>query len=258
MPKENWNGVTDFTLLFSDDSTANNTDDGDTTAVTYTVTVNPVNDKPTVFTWLSPAEVDTISIEESDTRTKLLKWTISRDVDGDSIKYFITMPDRQIVTVTDDSILVPYTDFSDLYWPAEFFMLPRITGKISLAVTDGNDTIPAANTDRTLFIDRYSYLGVYKDGVPTEFGLHENYPNPFNPTTTLRFDLPEVSNLTLTIYNMLGQKVKTFSMQSIPPGYHSVTWDATNDYGEQVGAGVYLYQLQTKDFVKTRKMVLLK
>jgi len=258
LPKANWNGVTDFTLLFSDDSTANNIDDGDTTAVTYTVTVNPVNDKPTVFTWLSPAEVDTISIEESDTRTKLLKWTISRDVDGDSIKYFITMPDRQIVTVTDDSILVPYTDFSDLYWPAEFFMLPRITGKISLAVTDGNDTIPAANTDRTLFIDRYSYLGVYKDGVPTEFGLHENYPNPFNPTTTLRFDLPEVSNLTLTIYNMLGQKVKTFSMQSIPPGYHSVTWDATNDYGEQVGAGVYLYQLQTKDFVKTRKMVLLK
>jgi hypothetical protein len=258
MPKPNWNGVTDFTLLFSDDSTANNIDDGDTTAVTYTVTVNPVNDKPTVFTWLSPAEVDTISILESDTRTKLLKWTISRDVDGDSIKYFITMPGRQIVTVTDDSILVPYADFSDLYWPAEFFMLPRITGKISLAVTDGNDTIPAANTDRTLFINRYSYLGVYKDGVPTEFALHENYPNPFNPTTTLRFDLPEVSSITLTIYNMLGQRVRTLNMNDTPAGYHSIKWDATNDYGEQVGAGVYLYQLRANQFVKTRKMILLK
>ena len=64
--------------------------------------------------------------------------------------------------------------------------------------------------------------------------------------------------MTLTIYNMLEQKVKTFSMQSTPAGYHSVTWDATNDLGEQVGAGVYLYQLQAKDFVKTRKMVLLK
>ena len=64
--------------------------------------------------------------------------------------------------------------------------------------------------------------------------------------------------MTLTIYNMLGQRVKTFNMQSIPAGYHSVKWDATNDFGVQVGAGVYLYQLQTKNFVKTRKMVLLK
>ena len=94
--------------------------------------------------------------------------------------------------------------------------------------------------------------------VPKTFGLNQNYPNPFNPTTTLRFDLPEVSNLTLTIYNMLGQKVRTFNMQSTPAGYHSVKWNATNDYGDPVGAGVYLYQLQTKDFVNTRKMVLLK
>ena len=57
---------------------------------------------------------------------------------------------------------------------------------------------------------------------------------------------------------MLGQKVKTFNMQSTPAGYHSVTWNATNDLGAQVGAGVYLYQLQTKEFVKTRKMILLK
>ena len=96
------------------------------------------------------------------------------------------------------------------------------------------------------------------EGIPTELALHDNYPNPFNPTTTLRFDLPEVSDITLTIYNMLGQKVKTFNMQSTPAGYHSVTWNATNDLGEQVGAGVYLYQLQSKNFVKTRKMVLLK
>ena len=57
---------------------------------------------------------------------------------------------------------------------------------------------------------------------------------------------------------MLGQRVKTFNMQGTAAGYHFITWDATNDLGYQVGAGVYLYQLQTKDFVKTRKMVLLK
>ena len=112
--------------------------------------------------------------------------------------------------------------------------------------------------DRVLFVNRYEYLSTEGEGVPVEFALHENYPNPFNPTTTLRFDLPEVSNLTLTIYNMLGQKVRTFNYQNTSVGYHSVKWNATNDYGDPVGAGVYLYQLQTKDFVKTRKMVLLK
>ena len=108
-----------------------------------------------------------------------------------------------------------------------------------------------------VFVNRYDYLST-EEGIPTEFALHENYPNPFNPTTTLRFDLPEVSDITLTIYNMLGQKVRTFDYQNTSAGYHSVTWDATNDLGEQVGAGVYLYQIQTKGFVKTRKMVLLK
>jgi hypothetical protein len=137
-------------------------------------------------------------------------------------------------------------------------MLSRATLKFSVSATDGIDTVNVTGDDRVLFVNRYEYLSTEGEGVPVEFALHENYPNPFNPTTTLRFDLPEISDITLTIYNMLGQKVRTFNYQNTSAGYHSVTWDATNDYGEQVGAGVYLYQLQTKDFVKTRKMVLLK
>ena len=95
-------------------------------------------------------------------------------------------------------------------------------------------------------------------GVPTDFALHDNYPNPFNPTTTLRFDLPEISDVRLTIYNVLGKRVKSFKMQNTPAGYHSIRWNATNDFGSPVSAGVYLYQLQAKGFVKTRKMILLK
>jgi len=67
-----------------------------------------------------------------------------------------------------------------------------------------------------------------------------------------------VSDATVTIYNMLGQKVRTFNMNDTPAGYHSIKWDATNDYGDPVGAGVYLYQLRANEFVKTKKMVLLK
>jgi hypothetical protein len=130
--------------------------------------------------------------------------------------------------------------------------------RFSVLATDGTDTVKVTGDDRVLFVNRYDYLSIAAEGVPLKFALHENYPNPFNPTTTLRFDLPEVSDITLTIYNMLGQKVRTFDYQNTSAGYHSVTWDATNDYGDPVGAGVYLYQLRADQFVKTRKMVLLK
>ena len=76
--------------------------------------------------------------------------------------------------------------------------------------------------------------------------------------TTLRFDLPVQSNVNIIIYSVLGQKVKTFNMQSSPPGHHSIEWNATNEHGDPLGAGVYLYRLQAKDFVKTRKMIYLK
>ncbi len=109
-----------------------------------------------------------------------------------------------------------------------------------------------------VYVNRYEYLSTESEGIPTEFALHENYPNPFNPTTTLRFDLPEVSSITLTIYNMLGQKVRTFNMNDTPAGFHSIKWNAINDYGDPVGAGVYLYQLRANQYLETRKMVLLK
>jgi hypothetical protein len=137
-------------------------------------------------------------------------------------------------------------------------MLSKATVRFTVSATDGIDTVRVTGDDRVVFVNRYEYLAAEGEGIPTEFALHENYPNPFNPTTTLRFDLPEVSDVTLTIYNMLGQRVRTFNMNDTPAGYHSVRWNATNDYGDPVGAGVYLYQLRANQFVKTRKMVLLK
>ena len=90
------------------------------------------------------------------------------------------------------------------------------------------------------------------------FYLNNNYPNPFNPVTTLRYDLSENSLVTITIYDMLGRKVKTLINQTQDAGYKSVIWNATNDYGKPVSAGIYLYQIQAGDYISTKKMVLLK
>ena len=94
--------------------------------------------------------------------------------------------------------------------------------------------------------------------IPTQFTLHQNYPNPFNPVTTLRYDLPVNGFVNITVYDMLGRKVKTLINQTQDTGYRSVIWNATNDYGRPVSAGIYLYQIQAGQYISTNKMVLLK
>ena len=81
---------------------------------------------------------------------------------------------------------------------------------------------------------------------------------PLNPITTINYDLPKDAYVNLIIYDVLGREVVKLVSEELPGGYQSVQWNTRNNFGEPVSAGIYFYQLQTKDFVKTRKMVLLK
>ena len=103
-----------------------------------------------------------------------------------------------------------------------------------------------------------SGLALENDFIPLKYILHQNYPNPFNPITTLQYDLPENGLVNVTVYDMLGRQVKTLINQTQEAGYKSVIWNATNDYGKPVSAGVYLYQIQAGEYISTKKMVLLK
>jgi len=94
--------------------------------------------------------------------------------------------------------------------------------------------------------------------VPESFTLHQNYPNPFNPTTILRYNLPEQTKVTLTVYDMLGRQVTQLVNTIQGAGYRSVQWNATNNQGQPVSAGVYLYSIEAGDFRQTKKMILLK
>tara|TARA_B100000745_G_scaffold100261_1_gene63954 strand:+ start:101 stop:1810 length:1710 start_codon:yes stop_codon:yes gene_type:complete len=94
--------------------------------------------------------------------------------------------------------------------------------------------------------------------LPHILVLYPNYPNPFNPVTTLRYDLPEQTHVNITVYDMLGRQVKTLINHTQDAGYRSVIWNAINDYGKPVSAGIYLYQIQAGEYISTKKMVLLK
>jgi hypothetical protein len=89
--------------------------------------------------------------------------------------------------------------------------------------------------------------------LPKTFALHQNYPNPFNPSTTIEFDLPKASQVTLKIYNILGEEVATLVSDKLSAGSYSYDWDARN-----LASGVYLYKLQAGDFVETKKMILMR
>ena len=94
--------------------------------------------------------------------------------------------------------------------------------------------------------------------IPVAFRLNQNFPNPFNPITTFRYDLREDALVTITIYDLMGRVVRTLVNKEQYAGFKSISWNATNDYGKPVSAGVYLYQVKAGEYMQTKKMVLLK
>ena len=95
--------------------------------------------------------------------------------------------------------------------------------------------------------------------LPTAFALADNFPNPFNPTTTIQYELPQAADVELTVYNVVGQPVRTLVAEHQSAGRYAVEWDATNDSGHSLSSGLYFYRLQAGgEFLKVKKMLLLK
>ena len=93
--------------------------------------------------------------------------------------------------------------------------------------------------------------------LPEDFRLFQNYPNPFNPHTNIRFTVPAPSNVTVAIYNLLGQNIRTFEKRC-EPGTHTFRWDGKNSSGEEIASGIYLYKLSAGSHKEIRKMVLIR
>lgn len=93
---------------------------------------------------------------------------------------------------------------------------------------------------------------------PQDFILAQNYPNPFNPSTTIEYSLPNATTATLSVYNMVGQKVATLSDGLQLAGTFKVTWNGLDDFGHQVNSGLYIYKLETENFSCSKKMLFVK
>ena len=102
-----------------------------------------------------------------------------------------------------------------------------------------------------------AYSAVQENHIPESFDLKQNYPNPFNPSTIIEYQLPRQSEVSLSVFNMMGQKVRTLMEGVQPAGLYQVTWDGTNETGNPVSAGIYIYRIKTALESKVRKMALI-
>jgi predicted outer membrane repeat protein len=136
-----------------------------------------------------------------------------------------------------------------------------LTISVTFMPTDTNlviDTLLIENDDKPLQV-QLSGKGKIVSGIedhselPRAYALYPAYPNPFNPATTIKFDLPQTSQVILAIYNILGEKVKTLVTDRLPAGTYEYQWDAS-----QFASGIYLYQLRANKYVNTRKIILIK
>ena len=145
--------------------------------------------------------------------------------------------------IQDTSLTLNLADNSQYYW------------LIVAMDTDGFMVGSNENTPNTMVVGTLSIDG---DQIPEVFALHQNYPNPFNPTTQIRYDLPEDALVNITIYDIMGRSIRSLVNSQQTAGYRSIQWNATNNLGEPVSAGMYIYMIQAGEFRQTKKMVLLK
>ena len=173
-----------------------------------------------------------------------LTWDLSPD---DDFQYF-TLEKSSDADFTDyESFETIDTSFTDM----EYEMNETYFYRIVAVDHAGNISDYSGTVEATV-------LSIDIDQIPQVFALHQNYPNPFNPTTQITYDLPEDALVNVTIYDMTGRIVNTMVNMEQNAGYKSIQWNATNNLGQTVAAGIYLYTIQTGEFRQTKKMVLLK
>jgi hypothetical protein len=166
------------------------------------------------------------------------------------------------ITCTDPAFVTDFSPADSLIGPNEYLQITATFSPVSPVYY--YDSLIILNNDRTIIVPLRgdaSLTDVNEEqevNLPSDFGLSQNYPNPFNSCTQVRYELPRKSRVNLSIYNLLGQKIRILVDGEQSAGFKNVTWDGKDETGNQVSSGIYLYLLRTKGFQQSRKMLLLK
>ena len=257
-PIANWNGVSQINVNATDGTLSD--------FESFTLTVTPVNDLPTDFNIYAPADESLVIINDNTYSDSLIfSWSKSYDADGDSLLYsfvgtggleqldFVEMPRQEFIVAY--SSIYDMIDQSHLdHWSEA----SEISGTWTVLAKDRTANIQAVNGPFSLTIRENVLALDGRELLPDNFALHENYPNPFNPVTTITYDLPEKILVRLTIFDITGRRIREIVNGFQEAGFQSALWEGTDDRGQPVSGGLYFYQLKAGEFVETRKMLLIK
>jgi methionine-rich copper-binding protein CopC len=196
-----------------------------------------------VVTWITESEIHNLgfevyrSAEENGDYTLLSSYKTNSDLSGQG-----NASTKHTYSYTDKNVLA-----GNRYWY-----------KISDVDLNG---IRTYHGPLNILVNSEETNNSENNTFPAEFKLGQNYPNPFNPETSIDISIPEVKDLsiiTVDIFNINGQKIKTLFKGELEPGIHSLKWNGTDDLGKQVSGGMYFYYLKTNKFQQIKKMILLK
>jgi len=230
-----------------------------------TTNVIPLADGPSLF---FAQRIDgNLNECNSGTQTIQVAWDggitpyISGDTESDLFQYYIGYSDSSGVLIPHIPISIADIDDNDNFHQLCFSTSDKIV-KISMMA----NTVEDPNHDPNLYseidvssCDGGEILKVPNIYVPGKnFTLKDNYPNPFNPLTTISYELLTDGIVNIIIYDLIGKKIKTLVTGFQTAGSKNVNWNATNNQGQPVSAGVYLYSIEAGDFRQTKKMILLK
>ena len=252
-PNINWFGQGYLTVSVSDGQ--------DSAEEGFTITVTPVNDRPELFTILNPTISDTFSTDIANDTLIPFSWQQSYDVDSE-ITYRLTLE----LEFSGNAYTEVYENINDTTISISSNSLDQLLSASSQSVSvvtylveASDEEFTVASSDSGYFVLNRSSLGEGKgQQFPEIFALHQNYPNPFNPVTTIRFDVPEESNVKIDVYNVMGQKVAELVDSYFQPGFYTVNWGGTNTLGSALSSGMYFYRIQARDFTAVKKLLLVK
>lgn len=209
--------------------------------------INTEPEAPHAFDLVSPQD----GIQGLEGRPEFI-WTTAMDTDPlDNVEYdLVIATDSNFTTITLSNPGLLDTSFmitSDLPTHTQYWW------KVVAMDRDSLTTESPVQTFTVGYVSTNAELA-----IPDEYALHPNYPNPFNPSTTIKYDLPEAGHVRLSVYNQLGQPVRTLVNRHLTAGYQAVVWDGRDAYGRQVSTGIYFYRLEANGFTQSKKMVFLK
>jgi hypothetical protein len=227
------------------------------------VTVNLQNAAPTAVNLITPEDETVITLTADNVSGSDLGifWSNSSDDDGDQVEYTLSLCITEFdecvdTTLIGTNIFIPYSDLYETITDVEGLSVINISWDVE--TSDEWDVTASTNGPWTLTVDAGWMLSSEEEILPEVFALYNNYPNPFNPITNIKYDIPEVSDVRIDIYNLAGQRVRTLVSKQHQPGRYKVQWNAANDAGSPVASGMYIYKIHAKDFVSVKKLLLMK